>query len=139
MRDRKKKRREIKTENEEREEERRKKTGREKNERRRAEKNIQKKTEGKTQRQRETNTKKKKQKGREDDLNSRFKNACLMMEKNYAKNSRHHVIAIFVDPHVSTNQAPCEPSMQSNILTTMPVIIVDLVYFFFVFSQRKCQ
>jgi len=44
-------------------------------------KNIRKKTEGKTQRQRETNTKKKKQKGRENDLNSRFKNACLMMEK----------------------------------------------------------
>lgn len=90
-------------------------------------------------RDREKQTQRKKQKGREDDLNSRFKNACLMMEKIMQRtvgtmSSRYLWIHMFL-----RTKAPCEPSMQSNILTTMPVIIVDLVDFFLVFSQRKCQ
>ena len=84
--------------------ERRKKQG-EKKMREEERKKTYKKKQREKHRDREKQTQRKKQKGREDDLNSRFKNACLMMEKNYAKNSRHHVIAIFVDPHVSTNQS----------------------------------
>ena len=73
-----KKRREIKTENEEREEVEKKKQGEKKRE---EQKKHTKKNRGKNTETERNKHKEKKQKGRENDLNSRFKNACLMMEK----------------------------------------------------------